>query len=125
MLLAKSIADRSYDEKTKVGCVIVAEDNTGVLAIGYNGDERGGDNKRDSMLTGESGFIHAEANALLKMNYTDPRNKKMYLTNSPCIICARMIINADIEEVIYCEDFRELKGVELLQKSGIKVRKVL
>jgi len=124
MLLTKSIADRSYDKKTKVGCVIVTEDNTSVLAVGYNGDERGGENKRDTMVTGESGFIHAEANALLKMNFTDPKKKKMYLTDSPCTICARMIINADISEVVYSDEFRDLKGVELLEKRGIIVRKI-
>ena len=102
----------------------MTEDNTSVLAVGYNGDERGGENKRDSMATGESGFIHAEANALLKMNFTDPKKKKMYLTDSPCTICARMIINADISEVVYSYEFRDLKGVELLEKRGIKVRKI-
>jgi len=125
MLLATSVADRSYDEKTKVGSVIVTEDNTSVLAIGYNGDEKGGENKRDSGVPGESGFIHAEANALLKLNFIDPRNKKMYITSSPCIVCARMIINADIKEVIYLEEFRETKGIELLEARGIKARKAL
>ena len=122
MLLATSVADRSYDEKTKVGSVIVTEDNTSVLAIGYNGDEKGGENKRDSSVEGESGFIHAEANALLKLNFIDPRNKKMYITSSPCVVCARMIINADIKEVIYLEEFRETKGIELLKKRGIRVQ---
>jgi len=122
MLLATSVADRSYDEKTKVGSVVVTEDNTSVLAIGYNGDEKGGENKRDSNVRGESGFIHAEANALLKLNFIDPRNKKMYITSSPCIVCARMIINADIKEVIYLEEFRETKGIELLEARGVKVQ---
>ena len=124
MTLALHISDRSRDPRLKVGSVIVTEDNTSVLAIGYNGDQQGGTNQPDSLEPGKSGFIHAEANALIKMNFGDHRNKKMYLTHSPCPVCARMIINAGIKEVYYCEFYRDATGVQILLNSGVSVKKI-
>ena len=63
MEFAHSISKRSPDDKHKVGAVIITEDNTQVLSVGYNGDQKGGNNCRDSLETGKSGFIHAEINA--------------------------------------------------------------
>lgn len=124
MELAQRVSERSIDEKWKVGCIIVTEDNTSVLGVGYNGMEKGGKNCRDSMEPGKAGTIHAEANALLKFNYADVRKKKMYITCSPCIVCARMIINGDVSEVVYGERFREScdESIELLKSKGIVAR---
>lgn len=123
MSLTTHIAQRSRDPRLKVGSVIVTEDNTTVLAIGYNGDEQGGSNQPDSLEPGKSGFIHAEANALIKMNFGDHRNKKIYLTHSPCPVCARMIVNAGIKKVIYCDEYRDTKGLQILTKLGVIVEK--
>ena len=116
------ISKRSVDPKHKVGCVIVSEDNTQVYAVGYNGDQKGGPNLRDSNKTGCSGFIHAEINALIKCDYNTSKNKKMYLTLSPCDICAKAIINAGIKEVIYIEKYQQGSGIDILQNAGITVR---
>ena len=67
-------------------------------------------------------MLHAEINALLKMDYNNPKKKKLYLTLSPCRMCSKAIINAGINEVVYKEAYRDLSGVELLKKSGIIVR---
>ena len=122
--LTQNVSLRSNDPRLKVGAVIVTEDNTSVLAIGYNGDEHGGNNKPDSLEPGKSGFIHAEANALLKANYADPRSKKMYLTHSPCVVCARMIINGGIKKVVYADDYRDASGLNILRNSGVNVVKL-
>jgi deoxycytidylate deaminase len=85
---AVSISKRSYDPKHKVGAVIVADDNTQVLAIGYNGDQKGGPNKRDSLEVGKSGFIHAELNALIKCDYNFPKKQKIICNSlSVCFVC--------------------------------------
>ena len=118
---AHSIARRSYDPRFQVGSVVVTEDNSQVLAIGYNGDHRGGPNQVDSREPGKSGFIHAEINALIKMDYNNPKAKKMYLTLSPCIQCARAIINGGIQKVFFDESYRDLSGIELLKQNGIEV----
>tara|TARA_X000001388_G_scaffold73424_1_gene65126 strand:+ start:894 stop:1319 length:426 start_codon:yes stop_codon:yes gene_type:complete len=121
---ARMIACRSVDPKHKVGCVIVSEDNTQVFAVGYNGDHKGGPNIRESNQVGMSGFIHAEINALIKCDYNTSKDKKMYLTLSPCDVCAKAIINAGIKEVIYLERYPNSRGIDILESSGIIVRTI-
>jgi len=123
MEFAHSISRRSPDPKHKVGAVIVIDDNTQVLAVGYNGDQKGGGNCRDSLERGQSGFIHAEINALIKCNYSHHKRKKMYLTLSPCDICAKAIINAGISEVIYSNVYPHSNGLNILKNAGVVVRK--
>ena len=119
------IANRSPDPKYKVGCIIVSDDNTQVLAMGYNGDQKGGPNQRESLDHGQSGFIHAEVNALIKMDFNNPKKKVMYLTHSPCAVCAKCIINANISEVVYLNVYeKDKKGLSLLEESGISIRKI-
>ena len=121
MKFAESISKRSHDPRFQVGCCIVSEDNHQVLAIGYNGDHKGGSNLVDSTEPGKSGFIHAEINALIKMDYNSPKKKKMYLTLSPCIQCARSIINGGIDRVFFKESYRDSSGIELLKQNHIEV----
>lgn len=123
MSLTLHIAQRSRDPRLQVGAVIATEDNTSILAIGYNGDQAGGSNSPDSSEPGKSGFIHAEANALIKMNYGDHRDKKIYLTHSPCPVCARMIVNAGIKKVLFLEEYRDAKGLDILRNSNVIVEK--
>lgn len=123
MRFAKSIAERSIDPRNKVGAVIVSEDNTQVLSMGYNGDHAGGPNEVDSLEPGQSGCIHAEINALIKLDYNNPKAKKMYVTLSPCVMCAKAIVNAGIETVIYHQEYRDRSGIELLARSRRIVRK--
>jgi dCMP deaminase len=119
---ATQISNRSLDPKYKVGAVIVNEENTQVLSIGYNGDHKGGPNERESMSVGASGFIHAEINALIKCDYSYHKKKKMYLTLSPCNVCAKAIVNAGINEVIYLERYEQSTGLDILIDAGIIVR---
>ena len=119
---AKTISMRSIDPRFKVGAVIVTEDNTQVLSVGYNGDQAGGSNEVESLEPGQSGCIHAEVNCLIKLDYNNPKKKKMYVTLSPCRMCAKAIVNANINEVIYLEKYRDDSGILLLSESGINVR---
>ena len=124
METAKVLSRRSLDPRFQVGAVIVTGDNTQVLAVGYNGDHKGGSNQVESLEPGCSGFIHAEINALIKCDYNNPKRKVMYLTLSPCKQCAKSIVNGGIDEVVYNEEYRDLSGVELLTDAGVKVRKI-
>jgi len=119
MDFAQSISKRSYDPRYQVGAVIVTGDNTQVLSVGYNGNYSGGPNKVESELPGESGLLHAEINALLKMDYNNPKKKKLYLTLSPCRMCAKAIVNSGISEVMYAEKYRDSSGLEILNDAGI------
>ncbi len=123
MSFAKKIAERSCDPRNKVGAVIVTDDNTQVLGIGYNGSWAGGPNEVESLEPGKSGMIHAEINALIKMNYSHHKGKKLYVTLSPCRTCAKAIINGGIDNVIYMDDYRDLSGVDLLLNGGVWVSK--
>lgn len=123
MNFAHSIAKRSYDPRSKVGAVITTGDNTQVLAIGYNGNYAGGPNEVESPTPGESGMLHAEINALLKMDFNNPKCKKLYITMSPCRMCAKAIVNGGIDEVIYNVEYRDTSGLEILKKSGINIRR--
>lgn len=121
---AKSLSRRSVDPRHQVGAIIVTCDNTQVLAIGYNGDHKGGSNQVESEEPGHSGFIHAEINALIKCDFNHPKSKKMYVTLSPCKMCAKAIINGGISEVLYLDQYRDSSGIDLLINSGIKVCKL-
>lgn len=119
MDFAQSISKRSYDPRHQVGAVIVTGDNTQVLSVGYNGNYSGGPNEVESEVPGESGMLHAEINALLKMDYNNPKKKKLYLTLSPCRMCAKAIVNSGIGEVMYAEKYRDPSGLEILNDAGI------
>lgn len=123
MGVAHIIAGRSVDPRHKVGAAIVNAEGTQVLSVGYNGDYRGGPNTVESNLPGESGMIHAEINALIKLDYNYPQRKVMYLTLSPCRMCAKAIVNARINEVVYDVQYRDTTGLDILHDAGVKVRK--
>ena len=125
MDVALTIAKRSHHPDFKVGAIVVTSDNTQVLAIGYNGNASGMKNCIESDVPGESGLIHAEINALLKLDYNNPKVKKMYLTLSPCEYCAKCIVNSGISEVVYLESYRDLSGVNILNDAEIACRKYL
>ena len=123
MTFARNISRRSYDPRYQVGAVVVTNDNTQVLSVGYNGNYAGGPNETESNAPGESGMIHAEINALLKLDYNNPKRKVMYVTLSPCKMCAKSMINAGISEVIYSEKYRDNSGLDILKEACVKVRK--
>lgn len=121
--IARRFSTCSKDPRLKVGCVIVTPE--GILYPGYNGDEIGGSNEHDSPEPGKSGFVHAEANAILKFNPTIHKGSKMYLTHNPCPVCSRMIVNTQaIRQVYYAEEYRIGEGINILERSGIYCEKV-
>jgi len=119
-----NISRRSPDPNFKVAAIIVTDDNTQLLSLGYNGDHAGGPNCRESDSPGDSGFLHAEVNALIKLDFNSPKRKKMYVSLSPCRMCAKAIVNARIDEVVYIDTYRDTSGIELLTNAGIKVRQL-
>ena len=123
MQTAHLIGQRSYDPRRQVGVVIVTVDNTQVLAVGYNGNYTGGPNEVESLEPGKSGFIHAEINALLKMDYNNPKKKILYVTLSPCRMCAKAIVNAGISEVVFDQAYRDSGGLDILNDAGVKIRR--
>ena len=119
MQVAETIAQRSHHPDFKVGAVVVTSDNTQVLSLGYNGNAAGMSNVPQSEVPGCSGLLHAEINALLKLDYNNPKDKVMYLTLSPCEYCAMAIINSGIKRVIYKEEYRNASGIQLLKNANV------
>ena len=121
MTMAETIALRSHHPTFKVGALIVTSDNTQVLSLGYNGNAAGMSNVPQSDKPGCSGLLHAEINALLKLDYNNPKDKVMYLTLSPCQNCAIAVINSGIKKVVYKEKYRDETGINMLKDANIKV----
>lgn len=117
---ARTVATRSTCRRLQVGSVITSGDFTRVLSIGYNGNARGLANSCDREEPGNCGCIHSEINALLKLDYTEPE-KVMFVTDSPCVACAKAIINAGVGRVFYLRQYRRTEGVDLLRQVGISV----
>ena len=123
MRVAHTIAERSVDPRHQVGTIIVTEDNTQLLSLGYNGNYKGGPNKVESDEPGQSGLIHAEQNALIKLDYNNPKSKTLYITLSPCRQCAKAIINGGINRVVYRDIYRDESGIELLRRHNIRIER--
>ena len=61
--------------------------------------------------------------SIIKLDFNDHVNKIMYTTTSPCLMCAKRIINAGVFRVVYLNEYRKTEGVEVLQKAGVEVWK--
>lgn len=117
---ARAAASRSTCKRLQVGCVISNREMTTIYSYGYNGNYRGGPNECDSEIPGACGCIHAEVNALVKAPYL-PGELVLVTTASPCLACAKLILNAGIHTVAYAERYRTAEGLALLVEQGIHV----
>ena len=115
-----AISRDSDDENKKVGAVVVHTDNLRILGIGSNKLPVEG-LITGPQVTGNSGFVHAERNAIDNCSMLDASPRKMYVTLSPCINCAKYIEESNIEEVIYLEEHNK-EGIEYLLEKSIKVK---
>ena len=131
MKMALAMGELSYAKRKQVGAIIVS-DNDQVISQGFNGTPVGFDNCCERVIpeTGEletlPEVLHAEANAITKCAKfgSTTKNGTLYVTLSPCINCAKLIIQSDIKRVVYLEDYRDSTGLDLLRKCGIEVVKL-
>jgi dCMP deaminase len=119
MRMAEELAKRSTCARSQVGTVITTGDLTQVLGIGYNGNARGLPNACDSSEVGACGCLHSEANALIKAG-AQIQGKLMFVTLSPCVMCAKMIINSNVRRVHYRGAYRDPAGLEVLRLAGVE-----
>jgi len=118
--MAEELAKRSTCARNQVGSVITNAELTQVLGIGYNGNARGLANECDSAVPGSCGCVHSEANCLVKAGALMP-GKVMFVTTSPCVMCAKMTINANVARVFYREAYRDGTGLDVLRQGGVEV----
>jgi dCMP deaminase len=122
MRMAEELAKRSTCARTQVGSVIATGDLTQVLGIGYNGNARGLPNACDGTEPGRCGCIHSEANALIKAG-AQTLGKVMFVTFSPCVMCAKMIVNSNVARVYYRNAYRDASGLDVLRLGGVEAVK--
>lgn len=120
--MARIWAENSYCKRRQVGALIVRD--KAIISDGYNGTPAGFENVcEDASGLTKPYVLHAEANAITKIarsgNNSD--GATLYVTASPCIECAKLIIQAGIKRVIYGEQYRLTDGVDLLERAGIEV----
>lgn len=122
MQMAAVWAGNSYCQRRKVGALIVKDKM--IISDGYNGTPTGFENIcEDDTNTSKPYVLHAEANAITKIarSHNSSDGATLYVTASPCIECAKLIIQAGIKRVVYGEHYRLTDGIELLQRAGIEV----
>ena len=122
MRMARIWAENSYCERRKVGALLVK--NKMIISDGYNGTPSGFENQcEDENNVSKAYVLHAEANAITKIarSHNSSDGATLYVTASPCIECAKLIIQAGIRRVVYGEAYRIMDGVELLERAKIEV----
>ena len=120
--MASIWAENSYCTRRQVGALIVKDKM--IISDGYNGTPSGFENIcEDNNGVTKPYVLHAEANAITKIarsgNSSD--GATMYVTASPCIECAKLIIQSGIKRVVYSEKYRLEDGLELLKRANIEV----
>ncbi len=118
MRMAEELAKRSTCGRLQVGTVVTDQLLENVLAIGYNGNAKGLANRCDSAVPGSCGCIHSEMNALVKAP-GNVRDKVLFVSASPCVMCAKLIINSGVTHVFYRKAYRDPSGIEVLAGGGV------
>lgn len=120
--MAEIWAENSYCQRRQVGALIVKDKR--IISDGYNGTPAGFEN----MCEDEDGLtkpyvLHAEANAITKVasSTNDCTGATIYVTDAPCIECAKLIIQSKIVRVVYNREYRLSEGKDLLLRAGLQV----
>ncbi len=133
--IAKLISKRSTCLRRKVGAVLVKDKR--ILATGYNGAPSGIKHCKEvgclrEKLKVPSGQrhelcrgLHAEQNVFLQaaLYGVSTKGAVLYITNSPCIICAKMLINAGVKKVVFLGEYPDKMALEFLKEAGIEIIK--
>ena len=120
--MARIWAENSYCVRRQVGALIVKDKM--IISDGYIGTPSGFENICEDEVTGKTKpyVLHAEANAITKVakSANNCDGSTLYITAAPCIECSKLIIQAGIKRVVYCDDYRSEDGLNLLKRVGIE-----
>ena len=117
-------AHNSYCKRRQVGALLVKDRM--IISDGYNGTPSGFENIcEDENGVTKPYVLHAEANAITKVAKSNNSSEgaTLYVTDAPCMECAKLIIQAGIRRVVYNKDYRNTEGLELLERAGIEICK--
>lgn len=125
MRMAFIWSENSYCKRRKVGALLVKDKM--IISDGYNGTPSGFENicEDENDIT-KPYVLHAEANAITKVARSNNSSDgaTLYVTSSPCIECAKLIIQAGIKRVVYSDSYRLSDGIELLERANIELLSV-
>lgn len=112
-------------KRNQVGCVIAKDSRT--IAIGYNGTLPNSNNNCEEDSETKPTVIHAEQNAIAfaAKNGIATKDTTMYITLSPCPVCALIMVQAGIKRVVYKEEYRDLTGLEILKEAHIEISQIM
>lgn len=119
--MAKIWSENSYCTRRKVGALLVKDKM--IISDGFNGTPSGFPNICEDEDNRTLPYVlHAEANAITKVakSNNSSEGSTLYVTDSPCIECAKLIIQAGIKRVVYSKLYRVTDGIELMNTAGIK-----
>jgi dCMP deaminase len=125
MKMARIWAENSYCVRRQVGALIVRDKM--IISDGYNGTPSGFENIcEDETGKTKPYVLHAEANAITKVAKSNNSSEgaTLYVTSSPCIECAKLIIQSGIKRVVYADSYHSMDGIDLLKRVGIEIVKV-
>ena len=120
--MARIWAENSYCQRRKVGALVVKDKM--IISDGYNGTPSGFENVcEDADNVTKPYVLHAEANAITKLARSNNNSdgSTLYITDSPCIECAKLIIQAGIKRVVFAQKYRLVDRLELLQRANIEL----
>ncbi|MBR5686418.1 MAG: dCMP deaminase family protein [Prevotella sp.] len=121
--MAQIWAENSYCQRRQVGALVVKDKM--IISDGYNGTPSGFENVcEDENNVTKPYVLHAEANAITKLARSNNNSdgSTLYVTASPCIECAKLIIQSGIRRVVYGEKYRLEDGINLLKRANIEVK---
>ena len=122
MRMAFIWSENSYCKRRQVGAILVKDKM--IISDGYNGTPSGFENVcEDENNVTKPYVLHAEANAITKVARSNNSSEgaTLYVTSSPCIECAKLIIQAGIKKVVYADSYRLSDGIELLKRANIEL----
>ena len=125
LAMARIWAQNSYCRRRQVGALLVKDKM--IISDGYNGTPSGFENDcEDENGSTKPYVLHAEANAITKVAHSNNSSDgaTLYVMSSPCIECAKLIIQAGIKRVVFCENYRTDDGINLLRRAKIEVLRV-
>ena len=122
--MAQIWAQNSYCKRRKVGALLVKDRM--IISDGYNGTPSGFENICEEDGVTKPYVLHAEANAITKVakSGNSSEGATLFVTASPCLECAKLIIQSGIKRVVYRDEYRITDGIDLLRRAGIEVEKV-
>jgi dCMP deaminase len=122
LAMAAIWAQNSYCKRRQVGALLVKDKM--IISDGYNGTPSGFENEcEDDQNVTKPYVLHAEANAITKVARSNNSSDgaTLYVTSSPCIECAKLIIQAGIARVVFSDNYRIDDGIKLLKRAKVEV----